>query len=318
MMKSPILCTLLVLISTIACKPNVTEDLVEIKHFNFLIASDLTNRVDKKENRKSVHDTLLINAIVNTYVEIILPYKRSIGQKDKLAYSRISNLNRLQADRLYSIDLTRFQNQGERIKYLKKGGFTKDIKAFKESIAANYQDRNTYSGDILKFFKLGINALNTELEISENVLGSTTYKNSYQNVLFLFTDGYIEAGNYDRAKACEANRCRFLNDAFIHEIRMVAERKGISVKQVIEEEDYGLVPVNNPLLKNWEIVVLEMDDRSLTRSGSSSYLVSDLEIAQAIWAKWLYESGFKKVTMLPVTNDVNSIGPIVTKYVLDE
>jgi hypothetical protein len=315
-MKKYVVFSLFSLIALASCRPTAEVKSIRVQHFNFYIVSDLTNRIEKKELRGLLHDTLMIKRILENFKSKVLPFRRGFGQHDILKFGRVSALNASYNLGLSEINLDKIETPNALSAYLFRGQLDHDLVKLNQTVRATYLQRQKYSGDIYSFFNRSLTKLNTKSEIFIKTDAKAEYIHSHRNILFLFTDGYIEAGNYDRESDCINNKCRFLSEGFISEIRNKVKSEGLSLVEIINKYNYGLIPLENPLLVDWEVIVLEMDDRSLKASNSASHFVTDYEITQILWRNWLLESGIKKVATYPVANDLNTIDAIIRKEVL--
>lgn len=309
-----------VLIMLLGSCAELEEETIRTTHFNIHIVPDLSNRVDNKLTRSnSSHDTIIINDLVDLYLPKIYPYRRAIYQKDMIRLTRINMRNQIKG--LNELSLKSFDNnQKERIQYVKDtvGGLTNDLKRFKKNIAKVYEQRKdkslNWSGDIFNFMQNSLTELNTERDSVVNKVDDAVYIEKFKNIVFLFTDGYIEYGDF--AKATAKNSHYHLGTKLVGEIRAKCLADNLSPSEVLQKYDIKLEPVKNPLLRYYDFVVLELDDRSLNAAGSALKRPTDQEIIQALWARWLKESGVKSWVFYSI-GDADA-KEIVEQHVLGE
>lgn len=88
----------------------------------------------------------------------------------------------------------------------------------------------------------------------------------------------------------------------------------ISLKEAFRESGYGLKPVDNPNLKNVEILMLEFNGRSKTASGRITKTLTDFEILKLFWEDFLTKEGVKRLEIKNVQPSINNIHQIVETF----
>lgn len=302
----------------------LTSDTIDIEHFNIVIAPDLSNRLDYKLYPKPLKDEDIVSTIL-AKVPVILNHRREENQQDRISVALI-NTNRIQAavldaERLI-IDFGRFQTQKDRIDYLKgrsEQTFAKDTARFiTEYFKIGNSGKGKRSGsDIWSFFNSSIDdtMIRTETKV-ETFLGKK-YRNSFRNVLIILTDGYIEADLYGR-NAClttDSRQCYYLSSSRVREFRNAHKYSAApSIQDFFKTSGWGISKANNDLLRNTEVLVLEVYDRSLTMKGIATVHPTDIEIIKLFWADWLAKSGVKRFDIRPVADTKTEIAEIVLKF----
>ena len=71
-----------------------------------------------------------------------------------------------------------------------------------------------------------------------------------------------------------------------------------TLKQFFIDQDYGIPAVDNSLLSQTEILVLELDDRSVNENGNATQDITDIDIIELFWSDWLTKSNVKKFELL--------------------
>ena len=68
-----------------------------------------------------------------------------------------------------------------------------------------------------------------------------------------------------------------------------------------KKEGYGIVPIENNALKEFEILVLEVNDRSLDKSGNTTVKPTDFEVIKLFWEDWFLQSGIENYNIVPIS-----------------
>ncbi|PVH26596.1 hypothetical protein [Sphingobacterium corticibacter] len=292
-------------------EPTIFDDI----HYNITIAPDLSNRIDTALYPRALSDVAIVNGFLDAFYPEIVTYdlsqkkegQRKTGQKDVL---RIDFINQKMGGDYkpedMELNLDRFgKNQAERIQYLTNQSvenLDRDTKKFKQEYAKLNDAvlQKNVKADVWSYFKNGIksNLLDNKIDSVLNKKQHSLNRSFACNVLVLFTDGYIEAGLYGE-KNCEGNKCYFLDSKRVADFRIAFKKSGSSdIKAFFQQEGYGIIPVENPLLQNLNVLVMEMYDRSIDASGKATQHPSDWEILQLFWEDWLTKSGVKSHRLL--------------------
>lgn len=275
----------------------------EIEHFNFIIAPDLSNRTNNDIRSKPIKDEIIISKILDNIYPKILGHKRSENQKDIFRFSFINQglINQYQINTSsLEIDFSKFTSQLDRINYIKdrsNNKLSKDIKNFKSEFDKIYLEakKNNFGADIWSYLNYLDNSLiNLTLDQTRTYDSTLIFTNRYRNILILLTDGYIEAGLYGEEGCLTTNQCYYLSSKRIQSFRNDYLKSGYSdLKKFFIEKKYGIIPVNNSILNNLEILVLEINDRSLDIAGNARIFPTDYDIIELFWSDWLTKSGVK-------------------------
>ena len=204
------------------------------------------------------------------------------------------------------LNLDRFgKNQVQRIQYLTNQSaenLEQDQQKFKRAYGKlnDAAVNQNVKADVWSYFKNGIksNLLDNKIDSAINKKQNSINRSFACNVLVLLTDGYIEAGLYGK-QHCEGNKCYFLDSKRVDDFRKAFKQSGSKdMKAFFQQEGYGIIPVKNPLLKNLNVLVMEMYDRSIDLTGKATQHPSDWEILQLFWADWLTKSGVKSFELV--------------------
>lgn len=302
----------------ISCETNTSKK-NELKlrnntNLNIIITPDLSNRVQQKLYPKPVKDITLIGSLIDLYYPYLYEYNyRVSGQKDflQLAFTNSNIIQEYQFSGINTIDISDKEDKNN--VYLKtfdgsKTEFKEDSEKILNSLNKVYKkvEIKPAGADLLNFLKNNLKLNNLLKKDSRKSVQKYVVNTTYRNILVLFTDGYIEAGLYGKEN-CIENKCYFLDKIMINKFRKDYKKNsnGLNLKTFFEQNKYGIIPVKNDDLKNLEILVCELYDRSLNpRTGSQTIQPNDLDILRVFWSDWLTKSGVKKFKLC---NKVNSI-----------
>lgn len=268
---------------------------VSIIHFNITVAPDLSNRVNPKYNPRPLSDTTIIDIIADDIYPRILTSKRKINQKDHFQIDFINKdqINAYNVEtRKLDIDFSRFEHQPERIAFIRNDFFSAK-QAFKNEFSRCYAEaqQSHYGSDIWTYLQSGLDeGVVKKFNSSDSVtfVGDSQFINKYRNVLILLTDGYIEAGIFGKGYD--------LSSKTIDQFRKAFLRSGDSDLEAFYKKypDHQIKSVVNAKLKDLEILVLELNDRTVGLQGATVH-PTDAEIMKLFWTDWLERSGAHRV-----------------------
>jgi hypothetical protein len=293
-----------------------------IEHFNIIVAVDLSNRQDPTISPRPLNDERIVKVLLDNVYPTILNSGRSEGQQDRYTIEVVNKylLSEFHVNSsALTFDFSKFKRQVDRIDYLRnklKGHtFSKDTAALMREFRAIRASARakSYGADIWTFMEEGITR-NAVLVTHDNLeYDGESYEVNFRNILIILTDGYIEADLYG-AKGCKPEKpkqCYYLSKSRIDEFRKSFLKSGKhNVEAYFPESGYGIVPVDNPVLKDMEVLVLELNDRSKGKGGNATIHPTDLEIMGHFWTDWLHASSVKKVELWPIMarpEDVESV-----------
>lgn len=312
MIRYSLIITTILSISALFCSGQVNRKKTSIVHFNVVFAPDLSNRMNSKLYPKPVKDSKIVAGVLDKLFPDILRIRRSVQQMDKFSVDFVNKglIGIYKVDpSLLSIDFGRFGlKQSLRIDYIQNKSPRKlknDVQAFN----SEYQRINdlatnrNHGADIWTYFNSGIS--------SSMVLPSFNrggVLNVYRNILILFTDGYIEAGIYGEGFDLSKEKVDAFRKAFV-------KSKSIGLEKFLQQHPkFKIKPANNSNLKNLEVLVLEMYDRSLSPSGSATMHPTDMEIIRVIWTDWLKTSGVSRFELRPTASSPQEINEFIINY----
>lgn len=297
-----------------------TTEKLTITHFNITFAPDLSNRVNPKLYKRPLSDIELLKVITGKLQTDILTYKRSQNQRDRLFVDFINkgliSQYDVRTDKLL-IDLGRFPNQLARINYIMmdtppKPTLAQDISVMNQEFSRVYSKaiKGNVGADVWTYLDQGIDDKNvfTDEKPIQDMDDNICYVNHFRNILILPTDGYIEAGIFGKGFDLGQQTINRFRNAFL------ASGETDLQKFFSKSPSYHIKPVNNKRLRQLEILVLEMYDRSLTPSGSATVHPTDMEIMKLFWKNWLQASGVKHFELHPYANSRDEAQKIIINF----
>lgn len=299
----------------------------EQKHFNMIIVPDLSNRIDTVNKPKPVNDLEIIEGVLDKIYPAFLTENRiNAYQQDRFLLEftnqKLITDHNINTD-LLSIDLSGFKNQIDRIEYLtgKNSSYNLngDIEKLKTEVRSTYEKARAELGgaDIPSFMEnLNPSQIKSKGSLkNKKTHDGRTIVQEYRNVIILITDGYIEADKYTSDYSSQKVYPN-LSEKRIEVFRKDYNNRnnGRTLEVFFSEEGYGITPVQNQLLKEVEILVLEIDDRSLNESGNSTKDISDYEIIKLFWKDWLKKSGVKRFELHKKASSKTEVQDHINKF----
>lgn len=293
------------------------------EHFNFIITPDLSNRIEEIYKKPILDQDLIVGLYEKYHSNFYNIKNRVIGQKDVIQFrftnSKIIGDFNIEKSKL-KMDLSTY-NPKQRIEYLVKGGNKKLIGYVSRETNRIYDlAKNSKTGaDIYNFLKKEVTETNIKsIKESKRVNGKKIVE-KYRNILILITDGYIEAGLYGEEN-CLGKKCYYLSKSKVDEFREVFKKDGSSdLREFFQRSGYGIIPIDNPALKNVEVFVSEIYDRTLNRkTGSQTVTPNDFEIIKLFWADWLEKSGIKHYKLLDTSDSQEEFLSELKSFILEE
>ncbi|MFD2902545.1 hypothetical protein [Sphingobacterium anhuiense] len=274
---------------------------VMIKDYNIIIAPDLSNRINMMKYPKPLHDTLLIREVIDHADDLLKLNDRSSGQSDiyKIDFINRGILNSSSFDpKKMTIDFSQFgSKQLDRSNYIRKE-LNSDKQEFADEVnrVYDYSLQNQTGADVWNYFNETIKT--SLVDVSPQFLNETTnaiVNKKNTNVVLLLTDGYIESANQGKGYK--------LGPEMIEKIRKAFNASGKSeLQEFIAQDSSYAINKTNFNLKDANIFIAEMVDRSLDKYGVSKVQPTDFQIIKVIWEKWLKDSGASNVKVIQAVN----------------
>ncbi|MDG4716535.1 hypothetical protein [Winogradskyella marincola] len=297
----------LILISLLFINCSSEKKTIVNEHLNIIITPDLSNRIEDLYTKPILDTELITNIYKSYYPNLYKINNRVLGQKDVIQF-RFTNPDiiskfHISIEKL-KMDLSKM-SPNTRINYLTKGGINQKVDTITKEVEDIYlkAKQHTTGGDIYNFLKKEISSAIIKKNTTIITTNGNKVKNLQRNIVVLLTDGYIEAGLYGKEN-CHSKKCYYLSKSKIDEFRSAFLKSGNpDLKSFFESSGYGIIPINNINLKNIELFVSEIYDRSLNRkTGSQTITPNDFEIIKLFWADWLEKSGIKHYKLLGTSN----------------
>lgn len=281
---------------------NNPEIPIVINDYNVVIAPDLSNRINPKVHPKALHDTVLINDLLNHAIAFLDVKNRHMNQLDVYKFDFINNgiLNNpiVDSDSL-KIDLRRFKNKGiDAANYIRQK-MPYDIEIFKANVAKvyNYALVHSSGADLWNYFNETIynSAIDVADEELPNNIGKKIIKRNL-NVVVLFTDGYIENANHTKGYVLDEQMVDNIRIAFL-------KSTSKNLKEFIySHPEYQLNRTTNDL-HDFNIMINELMDRSKDRNGVALKQPTDFQIMKVVLEKWLNDSGAAHVEIFDAVDN---------------
>jgi hypothetical protein len=273
------------------------------KHLNLTVAIDFSNRVLRP---KPVPDQDALKTIFKLFKSKLRIGQR-LYQNDIIRFDPI-NSTLLMQNAVTEINLQKFEfNHSARIQYLNSFHQSSEKFSFDSTRLFNWYYRTLTSArnhplgaDIPSFLaQLGL------LEVSNWTNTFQGQTNKHRNVLILITDGYLEV----QTTACTptSRMCIDLDNNRINAFRQAFRNSGIAdMKQFYTNNGYGITPVSNSFLNNLEVLVLEIQDRTIV-NGASTVHPTDEEIIKLFWEDWLRKSGVRRFKIYEAASSIQEL-----------
>lgn len=289
-----------------------------ITHYNLTFAADLSNRVNSSLYQRPLNDVDLLKILTADLYPSILRCHRSENQKDKLRIDFINkgliNEYHINTGKL-SIDFGHFPNQNARIDYIKarngaRQTLTNDISGMvTEFNRINMvATRQNFGADIWTYLNEGLDNATVLQNEKTTTDDNNTYVNAYRNVLILITDGYIEAGIYGQGFDLSKKTIDRFREAYL------ASGEKDMTTFFRKNKQFRIKPIQNEKLRNLEILVLELYDRSKSKVGAATVHPTDMEIIKLYWSDWLKESKVGRFELRPFANSKDEAEKIILDF----
>lgn len=283
----------------------------EVVHYNIVFAPDLSNRLNSKLYPKAVNDADIVNGVLQQIWPNILRIKRNQDQMDRYSVEFINKgligLYKVNTE-ILNIDFQHFKKQSDRINYVMARGVSQTLSGDIDKFMTEYRKFNNKASlsnngaDIWTYFNSGIDG---RVVLPEITNGKVIHR--FRNIMVLLTDGYIEAGIFKKGFDLSSDKVSDFRNAFLK-----SKEDNIEIF-LAKNKRFKINPARNAFLKNIEVIVLEMYDRSLSKTGSATKHPTDMEIMKVIWSDWMRSSGIKRFELK--STSVNKTESV--KYVMD-
>lgn len=305
---------LISLLTTISCCKESEEIKYTYKtNYNILVVPDLSNRIDQFIHPKPIHDTVIINTILDSIPQFLKTDNRTINQLDRYKIDLINRgiLNDEKFnDAVFDINFLKFENKLKEASEYKRNYLESDILKLKKETAKiySYASVQNSGSDVWNYFN---ETIHSSLSSQVDIVKVAKHKGMiYQtkNKVVLLTDGYIETINKTLGY--------HLNQDLITRVRTeFLKSKSNDLKKFILTNPQFLIKKTNNDLKNTDVLVLEVTDRSLDTNGVAKFHPTDLEIIKIIWTDWLTKSGVGHVQIHAALSNRKDVYPIIKNFI---
>lgn len=296
------------------------SDTIFINDYNLLFVPDLSNRIDHTIHPKPVNDTSILANILDSVVTLIDLNNRRTNQTDSYKFDFINKgiLNKqLFKPENLEINLARFKNNPKAASNYLRSDIKNDIDLFKKAVQSiyDYAQKNPVGADLWNYFNETINTSIThkaieELSPKDQPDEDPIVFKKFNNVVVLFTDGYIENANKTKGYV--------LDKPLIERIRkdfLATDSKDLKTF-ILAQPKYLLNKTTNDLA-GIHILVLEMMDRSLDADGVAIKQPTDFQIMKIIWEDWLKKSGAETIAVHQTVSKKEDAYAILKKFMED-
>ncbi len=287
----------------------VQKKIVRI-HNNLLIVPDLSSNINLK---KGYSDKELVQYMVSQFYNLTQTNNRKVHQKDRVRVCLANGDLGIKTEDL-TLDVGHFEkNQKDRIQYLTNNPnmshtLKDDSLKVMNNIDKLYEMAKNYPTshqgkylwfDIWNFLDKEISS--KDADIIGHKFDTKLVKDSVRNILIIITDGYIEAGKkYAITHGTSSNR---LSSEMLVQFRKDFHKaNSTDIGLFFNQQPTRVLPVNNPILSNFEVLVLELYDRNLNEMGISTLHPTDIQIMEEYWKNFLEKSGVNSYKILSTSS----------------
>jgi hypothetical protein len=283
----------LILILLFTCSFNVnTFQKKKLTYQNIAILADLSSRIHSQ--KYPLKDIVEIHNLIQYFRNSCVKPSKKIGDRSCLSFSLFTASNPIY------IDVDSFKNNiSEKQRFVNstgnylKNGLDYRLVSFENHIKSAYRNVDNPGLDLISILVDKIekgNILKKGYKIND---GFETTEISFDNHIYLFTDGYLE---YSRI-AKQQNNQFYFGESEIKKIRKYCTVNNVDVETaLVQVKSLGLPAVKIKNNQNLHLHVFETHERDKDiKYQTYKYPIGirDNEILEAIWKKWAIESGFK-------------------------
>ena len=258
-----------------------------LKYQNIVILSDMSSRLDNKPSK----DIDEIHKIVQFFKNECVKPGEKIGDRSSISFSGFSG------ELVASIDLDKIKTTGAKQQFVnstgayKDDGLDKQITLFENMTKSFYANTRNQGLDLISIL---IDKIDNDLAIKQNnqlIIGPDTTFISYENDIYIFTDGYLEY--LDK----QTNSQFFFGSPEIDKVRQACIVTHLDIQKVLKANQSICLPLNksakNKLINLHVYETHERDKNEKLQNYKYPKGQRDNEILEAVWEKWAIESGFK-------------------------
>lgn len=291
------------------------QPVIEVNDYNVLIVPDLSNRINPSIHPKPIHDTVLIHSIFNHVNDYLKIKNRSTNQMDRYAVDFINRgiLTRgVVGTEELVIDMSQFKGKLRNASEYRRHQLATDIQKMNQQVSTLYEYavKHSSGSDIWNYFNESVHTslVSTVGELMDvSADGKDKILKSTKNVVVLFTDGYIENANRQPGYQLDPKTIEELRKGFL------ASGEN-DLKTYIHQQTAFHLKKTDRSLKDLNVLVMEMKDRSLDRNGVARVQPTDYQIMKILWEKWLTDSGASSVEIYQTLTREEEMHNILKKF----
>lgn len=257
---------------------------------NIVILSDLSSRIDNKRPK----DIEEIQKIIQYFKKECVKPGEKIGDKSSISFSAFSG------NIAAKIDINEIKKLGDKQRFInstgeyEKNGLVHELEEFEVKVKDVYTNVRNHGLDLISIL---IEKLEKEPIVKQDLFltdGIDTTFISYDNHIYIFTDGYLEYANKG------VNKQFYFGSSEIEKIRNYCKSNNVDISNALEENAaLCLPPYNGEKNQFVTLHILETHERDKNeklQTYNNPTGLRDNEILEAVWKKWAKESGFKDLT----------------------
>jgi len=274
----------LVLLLNISCGPEPQQKY--LKYQNIIILSDMSTRLDNRQQK----DIPEIEKLVDYFRSECVKPGEKIGDRSCILFSTFSD--RVAA----AIDISQIQSLGDKQSFInntgkyKNSGLDKQLKDFKNTLKDVYKSKRDNGLDLISVL---VEKIQNQSLIKKDTLFSSGIDSthiSFENHIYIFTDGYLEYRNKDQ------NSQFYYGSLEVDKVRQYCINNSINIAAALEKNKLLCLPVcrnsKNSLINLHIYETHERDKNVELQTYRHPIGQRDNEILEAVWRKWAIESGF--------------------------
>ncbi len=277
------ICTI-ILFSTCGLKPQNKY----LTYQNIGILSDMSSRIDNKPPKDIDEISNILQFFEN---ECVRPGEK-IGDRSCIFFSTFSEKV------IATIDIGQIKNLGEKQQFINSTGKYRDkglahrIDDFELKVKSAYSNTRNKGLDLISIL---IEKIENEPIIKKDTFFTTegidTTFVSYDNHIYIFTDGYLEYLNKG------ANSQFFFGLTEINKVRNYCINNSVDIGKALEIDSSLCLPLHrcnkNQQIHLHVLETHERDKNDVLQTYKHPTGLRDNEILEAVWRKWAKGSGFK-------------------------
>jgi hypothetical protein len=266
---------------------NLQADNKYLHYQNIVMLSDMSSRLNNKPQK----DTEEIHKIIQFFKNECVKPGEKIGDKSSISFSTFSGKI------ISSIDIDKIKNLSEKQQFINStgkyqtNGLTYQLNDFEQKVKYAYKNVRNNGLDLISVL---IDKIDNEPIIKQDTYltdGIDTTFISYDNHIYIFTDGYLEYQDKN------ANSQFYFGSQEINKVRQYCISNNMDVVKALDNNKLLRLPPNksdkNQYINLHILETHERDKNDVLQTYKYPRGLRENEILEAVWRKWAKESGFK-------------------------